>query len=73
MNTYLLLLLTTYTKNTPFYIPGKNIRIIFYRNIYTAASLYAVSRVSCKKMDIFFESLIMHEVGLHHILPIPHQ
>ena len=48
MNTYLLLLLTTYTKNTPFYIPGKNIRIIFYRNIYTAASLYAVSRVSCK-------------------------
>ena len=48
MNTYLLLLLTTYTKNPPFYIPGKNIRIIFYRNIYTAASLYAVSRVSCK-------------------------
>ena len=49
MNTYLLLLLTTYTKNTPFYSsPEKNIRIIFYRNIYTAASLYAVSRVSCK-------------------------
>lgn len=48
MNTYLLLLLTTYTKNTPFLYPRKNIRIIFYRNIYTAASLYAVSRVSCK-------------------------
>ena len=49
MNTYLLLLLTTYTKKYPLSIaPRKKYTIHFYRNIYTAASLYAVSRVSCK-------------------------
>ena len=65
INTYLLLFLTTYTKNTPFYIPGKNIRIIFYRNIYTVASLYDVSCVSCKKMDRWNDNFKGTEFSLY--------